>query len=122
MQWSHVIIEGLEDLASYDFQKIAWFENDQNIVSSFNDDVMYLYDPGLDELLQKKTVFDTEADDALLLLYEMIMAIEDDVDEAELIDYSPRMEAIRGQAAKALALVKASDGKDSTVEIMEEPE
>ena len=115
------VIEGLEYLSDRGLQQKAWLENNE-IWSSFNDDVSAVYESsGMERLLYKKTIFGKEADNALRELDHMVMAIPDDVDEAELID-SPEMEAIRRKAAEALALVRKSDGKDSTVKIIESPE
>ena len=112
------VLEGLEALSSYNFQRLAWFPNDEDIMSSFNEDVMCLYD-ALGDALYKKTVFDKETDSVLRELRDMVMDIPDDVDERELID-APEMEAIRQKAAEALRLVQASDHQGSTVEIIED--
>ena len=46
------VIEGLKDLASRDFQAVAWFENDQGLSSSYADDVNAVFDDtGLDTAL-----------------------------------------------------------------------
>ena len=112
------VIAGLESLASHDFQKVAWFENDQGIVSSYGDMVSLVFEASaLEEPLYKRIVFSKKADNALRELDSMVEAIGYDRDERELID-SPEMEAVRQKAAEALALVKASDGSESTVEII----
>ncbi len=114
------VIEGLESLASYDFQKIAWFENNQGIVSSFEIMTSLVFEASaLEVALYKQVVFSQKADIALRELNELVENIGYNKDERELIN-SPEMEIVRQKAAEALVLVIASDGSESTVEIVEE--
>ncbi|MEK6745701.1 MAG: hypothetical protein AABY33_01535 [Pseudomonadota bacterium] len=114
------IIKGLEDLASYHFQKIAWFENDQGLSSSFSEDVEAVFmDTGLEDALDaNEIVFGKEVDEALRDLDKTVDGIGYHRDERELIN-SPEMRIVRVKAAKVLELIKASDGRESTVEIIE---
>ncbi len=113
------VIDGLQHLFSKEWQIEAWIkEND--IWSSFVDEVETVFlDSGLEGILDKETIFGKEADQALRELNIMVDAIGYDRDERELID-APEMEAVRQKAAEALALVLASDGSESTVEIIGE--
>lgn len=115
------IVEELECLSSYDFQKVAWFDNDKGLSYSFNDNVNDLFDDFYLEkaLYDNVIVFGKDADQALRELNIAVSEIDgDDYTESELIDL-PQMQIIREKAAKALALVQASDGSESTVEIVE---
>ena len=114
------IIQALGELASYEFQKLAWFENDQGLCSAYDEDVEAVYDgTGLHEALRDgKIAFSKEADAVLRSLEKACDKIGYNRDERELID-APEMEALRQLAAKALALVLAADGSESTVEIID---
>ena len=116
------VLEDLTSLASYEFQNIAWFENNQGVSASFTWSVDDLFeDFHLREALYEDEiiVFDRKADQALRDLNEVITPInEDSYRGRELID-SPEMEKVRQKAAEALEFVKASDGAESTVEIIE---
>jgi len=113
------IIEGLRDLSSYTFQKVAWFENDQGLCSSFSDDDAAVFeDTGLESALKAgEIVFGKEADDVLRKLNEMIYAIGYKRDERELID-APEMQAVREQALVCLRAIEACDLSESTVELV----
>ncbi len=115
-----VVIESLEDLSNRAFQEVAWFENNQGLSSSFGDDVSAVFeDSALEHALNAgDIVFGEAADTALRELNEIVEAIGYDRDDAELID-APEMDIVRQKAALALELVKASDGVESTVEIVE---
>lgn len=65
-----------------------------------------------------EVVFGREGDAALRDLDRMADAIGYHQDERELIN-APEMELVHRQAARALALVEASDGSECTVEIVE---
>lgn len=115
------IIEALKALADYKFQKTAWFKNNQGLSYSYNENVLDLfYDSTLDDALKTdEVVFGKMADDALRDLELATTKIEgDNYSDIVLIDL-PQMQVIRQKAAKALALIKVSDGSESTVEIIE---
>ncbi|MFW0777117.1 MAG: hypothetical protein ACN2B6_05300 [Rickettsiales bacterium] len=115
------IIEELEALSSYEFQRIAWFENDQGISYLYNEIVSDLFDDfHLDEALDDQVIiFSNQADNALRELREATDKIDgNNYPESKLIDL-PNMQIVREKAAKALALIQASDGSESTVEIIE---
>ena len=116
------VIEALHDLSSLEFQNVAWFPNNQGLSSDFTDDVNAVFD---DFRLLKALhatnmiVFSVQADQALRELNEICDDVGYDKNEYDLI-HSPNMQIVREKAAKALALVLASDGSESTVEIIEE--
>ena len=116
------VIEVLEYLSSYDFQKIAWFENDQGLMYSFNENVSDLFD---DFYLEKALydegviVFSKDADQALRDLNDVVEKIDGRDYREEVLIELPEMQIIREKAAIALALIEASDGSESTVEIIE---
>lgn len=114
------VIRGLEHLSSYDFQKNAWFENNLGLLSSYMEDVESVFDDtGLEYALDNdQVVFGHVADNALRELSILLDSIGYDKNEEELID-SPEMQLVRDKAAKALALIQASDYSESTVDIVE---
>ena len=114
--------EALFHLSDYDSQVNSWFENDKGLMSSFGDDVEAVFqDTGLEYALNKgEIIFDKLTDESLLSLNSEVERVGYDRSEEELID-SPEMDIIRAKAAKALALVQASDASESTVEIRERP-
>lgn len=114
------VIEALEALSSYAFQKTAWFENDRGLSYSYNENILDLfYDSQLDEALKaSEAVFGKEADDALRDLEAASNKLDgDDHSDIILIDL-PQMQMIREKAARALALIKTSTGEGSTVELL----
>ena len=115
------VIEELQALSDRSFQEVAWFENDQGLAYFFNDIVNDIFDDfNLEKALYEEgvTVFSRDADVALRDLNDAVELIGADVPESVIIDL-PEMEVVRQKAAKALALVLASDGSESTVEIVE---
>ena len=115
----------LKALADYDFQKIAWFENEKGLMYSFSNNISDLFDDYyLEEALYDDTVivFGVSADKALRELNDSVETVIRKgylrKSESFLIQ-STEMQIVREIAAKALALVEASDGSESTVEIIE---
>ncbi len=115
------IIEGLERISNRSLQAIAWFENDQGLSSSFIDEVNAVFDEtGLAYAFDNnRVVFDIRSDNSLKELDAVINIIDETQTDIEIF-HSPQMQIVREKAAKALALVLASDGSESTVEIIEE--
>lgn len=114
------VIEALKYLSDYEFQKIAWFPNDQNLIASYNENVMWVFDDTTlsDALKSGKVVFSKAADAALCDLEEATDEIDGlDYSEEELIDM-PKMRIIREKAAYALRLINETDGRESTVEMI----
>ena len=116
------LVRDLFVLSDYTSQKDAWFENNKGLYSTYAEDVEAIFfDMGLENALYDgNIVFDRITDDALRDLYQEVERVGYDRSEEELID-SPEMDIIRAKAAKALALVQASDASESTVEIRERP-
>ena len=115
------VIEALQMLSDYQFQKLAWFLNDRGVVASYNENVMWVFDDTAlgDALDEGEVIFGANADNALRDLESETDKIEgDDYLEEEIIDM-PQMQVIREKAARALELVLQSDGSESTVEIVE---
>jgi hypothetical protein len=104
------LIEALEDLSNYDSQKISWFPNDQNLCSSYVEDVIAVFDgSGLDAALSTgEVIFDIATDKALRDLEESTNSIDEFTQSDEEILDSPEMAIVREKAAIALQLVKAS--------------
>ena len=119
------VMAALKALADYDFQKIAWFENEKGLMYSFSNNISDLFDDYyLEEALYDDTVivFGVSADKALRELNDSVETVIRKgylrKSESFLIQ-STEMQIVREIAAKALALVEASDGSESTVEIIE---
>ncbi len=116
------VIGELKAFSDRSFQEIAWFENDQGLSTSFNATASDLFDDFfLEKALYDKDVivFSTAADQALRCLNDAVDAVGYDRLDTELIN-APDMQIVREKAAIALALVIASDGSESTEEIIEE--
>lgn len=100
------VIEGLQDLASYDFQKTAWLASSGPVVSSFVEDVCYLFDStGLKNVLKsKEQAFTPQIDQALRELHDATDAVNEDRPPQEILD-DPLMQIVREKAAEALRLI-----------------
>lgn len=114
------VIYGLRCLASYDLQKVSWFENDLGLCSAYDEDVEAIFmDTGLEDALDNgEVVFGKEADDALKELDKACDAIGYYRDERELVE-SLEMKIVREMAKNCLRLVRESDGSESTVDLAE---
>ncbi len=113
-----MVIQGLKWMASYDYQKLAWFPNNENLLSSFLEIYQAVFEDSvlLDALEDGNVVFDKVADAALWDLHQATDAIDVDImREDEILD-SSAMQIIRNKAAFALDLVQKSTGKEKTVE------
>ncbi len=110
-------VEALEDLASYDRQKLTWFDNDQGLSSSFLDDVEWVFDFYILDMLYdgNAVVFNKNADNVLRELNEACDEIGYNRYGVEFLN-SPELQAVREIAARALVLVKADDGTESTID------
>lgn len=114
------MIEGLKDLASYEFQKVAWFENNLGLWSSFEEDVEAIFeDSGFNYVLNAgEIVFGKIADMQLKELESLCDAIGYDwgKNSKDLLE-SNEMKIIREMAKKCLKLIYDSDGSESTVKV-----
>ena len=116
------IIDALQSLASYDFQRIAWFDNDQGLCYSFYENIMDLfYDSGLNDALKaSQIIFGKLADDALRDLESLVDKVHKENYTSGSFINAAEMQTIRDKAARALFLINVSTGEGSTV-IMLEP-
>jgi hypothetical protein len=116
------VIVGLRYLASYDYQKFGWFENDLGIGSSFADDVEDIFvRAALESALDAgDIVFDKETDEALKELNRACDAIGYDWAgrEEEHLE-SEAMKHIRALARKCFHLVRNNDASESTVNLID---
>ncbi len=113
------LVEGLKDLASYDFQRSAWFPNDLNICSSFSDDVDAVFaDTGLENsYAENQIAFGKEIDNLFKSLQAACDAIGYARNAYELLDLSD-MECIRNMAGTCLKLIRSYDGSETTVSLV----
>lgn len=111
------IIEGLKNLASYDYQTIAWFDNNLGLASSLEDDAeSVFFDSGLDEAISaKEIVFGREADKMLKELMVVCDGVEAGRGGLEFLN-SAEMAKIRQLAKKCLFFIQQKDRQESTVE------
>lgn len=110
------IIEALEWLSDYEYQKNSWFALEGGITYDENVEEIFLF-TGIQEAFEAgETVFDKKTDQALR---DLEIACDElgyqwDGKEKELLD-SDGMAIIREMARKCLELVRESDGSQSTV-------
>ncbi len=111
------IIEALEWLADIEFQRIAWFENDQNLFANFDEQYMWVFeDTALLYAMDNGDVaFSHAADNKLRELAILMEAIDWYKENDEELLVSPKMAVIRQKAREALDLIHASDGSEKTV-------
>lgn len=114
------VMDVLAKLADYEFQRVAWFANNQGLSYSFNENVNDLFeDFHLEQALYDNVVvFSAAADQALRDLNDAVETIDGDSYPETVLLNSSEMQTIREKAARALALIHASDGSESTVEIL----
>jgi len=115
------IIEALEWLSDYDDQKITWFENDQGLSYSFDENVFDIFQgPNLIKVIQEgEVVFSIDADKALMELEAVCDALGYNWagKEKQLLE-SGEMKIIRAMAKRCLKLIDESDGSESTVKYL----
>jgi hypothetical protein len=100
------VIEGLGELADYDFQRRTWLSPAGPEVSSFSELVSQLFDDtGLASVLERNTgssIFGKSADAALRELNQAVGSVNQRLPPATLLEH-PTMQAVRQKAARALA-------------------
>lgn len=103
------VIEDLQDLASYNFQKTAWLASSGPIVSSFSEDYCKLFDDtGLGDALDAgQIVFNNMTDRVLRDLDATLRKINANRSPQEILD-DPLMQVVREKAAEALRLIRES--------------
>lgn len=114
------LIISLKSLADYDFQKIAWFDNDQGLWYPFHEAVEETFHEGFIEACNVgEVVFSKKADIALQDLEKACDALGYNWDgrEKELLE-SGGMKNIRIMAKKCLQLIEESNPLESTIQFI----
>lgn len=112
------VIEALEWLSDYDFQKIAWFDNDQGICMPYNETAWAIFDWSClhNTIEEGETVFGKEADKALMELEVACDALGYNwAGKEKILLESDEMKIIREMAKRCLKLIDESDPSESTV-------
>ena len=114
------VINALEALANRDFQEVAWFPNDKNLMYSYNESVEdAFYNSTIDDALKAgEIIFGKKEDDALRSLEKETQQLDDFDYPTDILINLPQMQAIREKAAYALKLIKSSDHSNSTIEFL----
>ena len=113
----------LAELTDINYQKAAWLyptRQKPKMTISFVEASNMLFDDCVikDYLEEGEILFDHATTVTLHDLHSAIQAVNEFKPEEEIIN-DPLMQIVRQKAAKALALIEASDGRESTVEIIE---
>ena len=116
------IKEILAEFADEEYQKSSWiypYKRKPNMTISFIEAANMLFDDCVvgDYLREGEILFDRATTTAFWELDAAVDAVNEFRSEAEVI-VDPLMEVVRQKAAKVLALIKASDERESTVEIL----
>lgn len=116
------IVGILKEMADENYQRKTWLYASPmpGMTISFVEAANMLFDDCVvgDYLKEKEILFDKATTSAFHELDKAVDAVDEYRSEEEIID-DPLMEIVRQKAAKALALIEASDGSESTVEIVE---
>jgi len=130
-KWIYIknIVGILKELADRDYQKRIWLNTGDGpgMTISFVEAVNMLFDDCVvgDYLREGEILFDRATTAAFHELDRAVDAVSEYDEngefrrEEDIID-DPLMNVLRNKAAKVLALIEVSDGKESTVEIMED--
>ncbi len=120
--YKSILVSALRELADQNYQERIWLNTgDKPIFTlSFTEAVNNVFDDALvmEALQAKRIIFDTHVTQTLRELHEATSAIDEFRPEEAIIS-DPLMKIVREKAAQALALIRASDGVESTVEIVE---
>ncbi len=120
--YKKILLQGLEELSDINFQKRIWLntDNPDNLVASFIEAVINVFDDALvkDALENEQIIINQSVTTALAELHDATDAVNEFRPTEDIIA-DPLMDIVRQKAALALELVKASDGAESTVEIVE---
>jgi len=115
------IIGILGEMSDIIYQKYVWLNKGgkPQMTISFIESANMLFDDSvISDLLEAgEIIFDKKTTQALKELEHAIDAVDEFHPEEQIID-SPEMEVVRQKAARALELVKVSDGSEGTVEII----
>jgi len=116
--FKEIIMQSLEWLSDYEFQKVAWFDNDQGLWYDYTEnveDIFECYALG-DAFAAGEIVFDKETDQALRDLEKTCDALGYKWGGKEhILLESEGMAIVREMAKKCLKMIAASDGSQSTV-------
>ena len=116
------VITLIKELSDKGYQERVWLnvEDESGLSVSFVEAVNMLFDDCVVEhyLEQGHILFDKKVTNAFLELEDATDAVDEFRPEEEIIN-DPKMQIVREKAAKALELILASDGSESTVEIVE---
>jgi hypothetical protein len=116
------IVHILRHLSDRNYQENVWLNrnNPEGLVDSFIEAANMLIDDCVvgDYLEEGEILFDRKTTDAFRELDAAIDAVDEFRPEEDIIN-DPLMQIVRLKAAYVLALIQASDGKESTVEIIE---
>lgn len=112
------VIDLLGDFADKEYQVKVWLNinNTENLVGSFDETVNMLFDGEIFDAWfeNNEIIVSKEVTKALQELLDIVDDIDENRSQKEIID-DPKMQIVRQKAAHALALIKASDGTESTV-------
>ena len=114
------VIESLKDLADQNLQKIAWFDNDQGLWYSFDENIDDLFNNTcLSDLMDEgEVIFGNLPDESLRELQAICEAVPDErIYAKEFVD-SEEMSIIRELAKRCLKLIDESDGSETTVKYL----
>lgn len=118
----------MSELADRDYQVRVWVNYVEKAVMtlSYGEAICMLFDDCVvgDYLKDREILFDRATTAAFHELDIAVNAVSESDEKGnfrprEEILNDPLMEVIRQKAAKVLALIQASDGKESTIEIIE---
>jgi len=116
------IVSILYGLSNRDYQENIWLNrnNPRGLVDSFVETVNMLFDDCVvgDYLQEGQILFDRSVTKALIDLHEATDAVNEFRPEEEIVT-DPLMRVVREKAARVLALIHASDGRESTVDILD---
>jgi hypothetical protein len=101
------VVEALQELTDYAFQKKAWLASSGPVVSSFMEDICILFDDtGLGHAFdQGEVVFGKDIDQALRELRDAIHKVDQRLPPQILLD-NPLVQIVREKAAHVLKLIK----------------
>ena len=118
----NILIESLEELSDRAFQERIWTnkDNPEGYMASFTEAVINVFDDAvvIEPLQEGEILFDQYVTKALWELHDATEVIDGNRPPEEIIEDS-LMEVVRQKAAEVLELIKASDGSEGTVEIVE---
>jgi hypothetical protein len=116
------IVNALNSLANRHHQERIWLNqyNPRGLVDSFIEAANTLFDDCVvgDYLEEGEILFDRATTNAFKELDAAVDSVDEFRSEEDIIN-DPLMEIVRQKAAKALALIEASNGRESTVEIID---